>query len=110
MMIAWLGVMGRTSAERVHGVAAVAGPPASTLAISLRPLAIGLTSAADRSGALTRALFRWLLIVAAQFHLAIDALALQLFLQGAERLVDVVVADGDQHAVDLSMTEASSAG
>src|SRR3954468_16370494 len=39
-----------------------------------------------------------LLVVAAELHLAEDALALQLLLEGAERLIDVVVADENLHA------------
>jgi len=33
-----------------------------------------------------------------ELHLAVYAFALQLLLQGAKRLVDVIVADGNQHA------------
>jgi hypothetical protein len=36
--------------------------------------------------------------VSAELHLAEDALALQLLLEGAERLIDVVVADENLHA------------
>jgi hypothetical protein len=37
--------------------------------------------------------------MAAQLHLAEDALALELLLEGAKRLVDVVVADENLHRV-----------
>src|SRR3546814_16739245 len=57
--------------------------------VALHPLALELAGAADSGGTLTRALLARLLIVPAQLHLAIDALALQLLLERAQRLVDV---------------------
>src|SRR3546814_13159351 len=65
--------------------------------VALHPLALELAGAADSGGTLTRALLARLLIVPAQLHLAIDALALQLLLERAQRLVDVIVANDDLH-------------
>src|SRR3546814_5349587 len=65
--------------------------------VALHPLALELAGAADSGGTLTRALLARLLIVPAQLHLAIDALALQLLLESAQRLVDVIVANDDLH-------------
>src|SRR3546814_15486429 len=59
--------------------------------VALHPLALELAGAADSRGTLTRALLSRLLIVPAQLHLAIHALALQLLLERAQRLVDVLV-------------------
>jgi hypothetical protein len=56
-----------------------------------------LAGAADGGGALAGALLRRLLIVTAQLHLAVDALALQLLLERAQRLVDIIVANDDLH-------------
>ena len=43
--------------------------------------------------------------MAAELHLAEDALALQLLLQYPERLVDIVVTDENLHALFLSSLE-----
>src|SRR5206468_8117305 len=66
-------------------------------AFALGALALELAGAADRGGALTGALFRRLLVVTAQLHLAVDALALQLLLERAQRLLDIIVANDDLH-------------
>src|SRR5438270_7399080 len=68
-------------------------------AFALGALALELAGAADRGGALTRPLFRRLLVVTAQLHLAVDALALQLLLERAQRLLNIVVANDDLHKV-----------
>src|SRR3954467_5833295 len=68
-------------------------------AFALGALALELAGAADRCGALTRPLFRRLLVVTAQLHLAVDALALQLLLERAQRLLNIVVANDDLHKV-----------
>src|SRR3546814_8640535 len=52
-----------------------------------------------RLGALARLLLGRLLVVAAQLHLTEDTLALHLLLQGAQGLVDVVVANGNLHGL-----------
>ena len=67
------------------------------LAISLSPFPIGLPGAANSSRMLSRAPLRGLLVVPTKLHLAVHALALQLLLQRAERLIDVVVANDDLH-------------
>src|SRR5207253_8583272 len=66
-------------------------------AVALRPLALELARAPDRGGPLAGALLRRLLIVTAELHLAIDALALQLLLERPQRLVDIVIANDDLH-------------
>src|SRR5262252_8683781 len=67
-------------------------------ALTLRPLARELASAADRLRPLTCLLLRWLLVVPAKLHFAENALALHLLLQRLEGLVDIVVADENLHA------------
>src|SRR5262245_28556099 len=62
-------------------------------AFALGALALELAGAADRGGALAGALLARLLVVAAQLHLAVDALALQLLLERAQRLLDIIVAN-----------------
>src|SRR3546814_11726767 len=69
-------------------------------AVALHPLALELAGAADSGGTLTRALLARLLIVPAQLHLAIAALALQLLLERAQRLADVIVATAALHKPD----------
>src|SRR5207253_2797152 len=66
-------------------------------AFALGALALELAGAADRGGALAGTLFGRLLVVTAQLHLAVDALALQLLLERAQRLLDVIVANDDLH-------------
>src|SRR5205085_8173164 len=66
-------------------------------AFALGALALELAGAADRSGALAGALLRRLFVMTAQLHLAVDALALQLLLERAQRLLDVIVANDDLH-------------
>src|SRR6188768_4571995 len=66
-------------------------------AVALRALALELASAANRGSLLARALLARLLVVAAQLHLAVHAFALQLLLERAQGLLDVVVADDDLH-------------
>src|SRR6476620_9134370 len=68
-------------------------------AFALGALALELAGAADRGGAFTGALLARLLIVAAQLHLAVDALALQLLLERAQRLLYIIVANDDLHKI-----------
>jgi len=67
------------------------------LIVAFGPLAVCLASAAHGSGMLTCALLRGLLVVTAQLHFTIDAFALQLLLESAEGLIDIVVANDDLH-------------
>jgi hypothetical protein len=67
-------------------------------ALALEALARELAGAADRLGFLARFLFGGLLVVAAQLHLSEDALALHLFLERRDGLIDVVVTDENLHA------------
>src|SRR5690348_3840464 len=66
-------------------------------AFALGALALELAGPADRGGTLARPLLRRLLVMTAQLHLAVDALALQLLLQRAQRLLDIIVANDDLH-------------
>ena len=66
--------------------------------IALEPLALKLAGAADGSGLFTGALFRGLFEVTAQLHFAVHALALQLLLERAQGLVNIVVANENLHA------------
>src|SRR5262249_24735811 len=67
-------------------------------AFALGALARQLAGPADCLRPFPCLFLRWLFVVAAKFHLAEDALALHLFLERLEGLVDVVVADENLHA------------
>src|SRR5271154_7246421 len=67
-------------------------------ALALQFLARKLAGAADRLRLLPCLSFRWFFVMAAKLHLAENALALHLFLQRLEGLVDVVVANENLHA------------
>ncbi len=71
--------------------------PFTIRTVALHPLALHLAGAADSGGALARALFAGLLVVTAQLHFAIHALTLQLLLERAKGLVDIIVANDDLH-------------
>src|SRR6185437_1627251 len=66
--------------------------------LALHPLAQHLAIAAHGLGALARPPLRGLLIGAAQLHLAEHPFALQLLLEDAQSLIDVVVANENLHA------------
>jgi hypothetical protein len=66
-------------------------------ALALHFLARELAGAADSFRLLPRFLFRGFLVMAAELHLAEDALALHLLLQHLEGLVDIVVTDENLH-------------
>ena len=66
-------------------------------AVTFHALAIHLARATDSGSFFTRALFRRLFIMSAQFHFAVNAFALQLFLQRAQRLIDIIIANDDLH-------------
>ena len=61
----------------------------------LGPLARQFTGAAHRFGLFTGSAFRRLFKILPHFHFAEDAFALQFLLQGAERLIDVIVPNTD---------------
>src|SRR4029078_2033063 len=75
----------------------VASAARSLHPVALRALALELARPADRGRLFARALLARLLVVAAQLHLAVHALALQLLLERAQGLLDIVVADDDLH-------------
>jgi hypothetical protein len=66
-------------------------------AVAFHPLAFELAGTADRGGLFARALLARLLVVAAQLHIALDALTLQLILDRAQGLVNIVIANHDLH-------------
>src|SRR5580765_8042722 len=76
-------------------------------AFALGALALELAGAADRGGALAGPLFRRLFVMTAQLHLAVDALALQLLLERAQRLLDVIVANDDLHRKPVTILSGS---
>lgn len=61
--------------------------------VAVALLALHLAETADGLGLLTCLLLRRLFVVAAQLHLAEKSLALHLFLQNAQRLIDIVILD-----------------
>jgi hypothetical protein len=67
-------------------------------AVALHFLAGELAGTADSFRLLPRFLFRGFLVMAAELHLAEDALAQHLLLQHLEGLVDIVVTDENLHA------------
>jgi hypothetical protein len=64
---------------------------------ALQALAGQLAGTADGLGLFARLLFRRLFVVAAQFHLTEDSLALHLLLQGAQGLINIIIADENLH-------------
>ena len=72
-------------------------------AFALRPLARQLTRAAHGLSFLPGFLFRGLLKISPRFHFAEQALALHLLFQRAQRLLDIIVANGDLNNGQLSI-------
>src|SRR5262245_44275727 len=70
-----------------------------TLALHL--LARKLAGPADRFRLFPRLLLGWFFVMAAEFHLAEDALALHFLFERLQGLVDVVVANENLHACSL---------
>jgi hypothetical protein len=66
-------------------------------AVALGALALKLAGAANGSSLFASAHFRRLFKVTAQLHLAVHALTLQLLLERAKGLVDIVVANENLH-------------
>jgi hypothetical protein len=66
---------------------------ASNETFTLRLLTGKLTRPADRLSLLPRRHFRWLLVESSSLHLPKDPLALHLFLERSESLVDIVIAN-----------------
>jgi len=63
------------------------------VAFALHALARQLSGAADGLGPLPGLAFRRLFIASAELHFAENTLALHLFLESAQGLIDVIVAD-----------------
>jgi hypothetical protein len=76
-----------------------ARPAAESEAFALQALALNLAGAANGLSGLAGAALRRLLVMPAQLHLAEDAFALQLLLEGLEGLIDIVIPNDDLHAV-----------
>jgi hypothetical protein len=68
-------------------------------ALALELLAGELAGAANGLGLLTRLLLGGLLVMAAELHLAENTLALQLLLESAESLIDIIVANENLHVI-----------
>src|ERR1700677_3829868 len=73
--------------------------------LALQFFAGKLARAADRFRLLSDLFLGGLFVMAAELHLAEDALALHLFLQHLESLVDIVVTDENLHVVFSSSIE-----
>jgi hypothetical protein len=69
--------------------------------LTLHLLARELAGPADRFRLFPRFLFGWFFVMAAEFHLAENALALHLLLERLQGLVDIVVANENLHACSL---------
>jgi len=101
-----IGGSERSEAWRARGGASSRGPwdhPRlhRQQALALQFLARELAGAADGFRLLSDSLLGGLLVMAAELHLAEDALALHLLLQHFEGLVDIVVTDENLHAASL---------
>jgi hypothetical protein len=68
-------------------------------AFALQALTGQLAGAADGFRLLAGLLLGGLFVMAAELHLAENALALHLFLEGLERLIDVIVANDNLHEI-----------
>ena len=86
------------------------GPVALEQTFALRLLACELARTADRFGLLTGAFFGRFLEMLLELHFAEHAFALELFLQRAERLVDIVVTNTDLHVVGTTFLETELQG
>src|SRR5215831_16218070 len=71
--------------------------PAGSVALALHAFAQQFAITAHRFGLFPRPPLRGLLVTAAQLHLSKHPFALHFLLQGAERLIDIVVANEDLH-------------
>lgn len=72
------------------------------IALTLHALAHQLADPAGRFGSFTCATLGWLFVSATVLHFTEDAFALQLFLQDAKRLINIVVSYGYVHGKSLS--------
>ncbi len=72
-------------------------------AFALGPLACKLARPANSLSFLTRLLFRGLLKKCPRLHFAEQAFALHFLLQRAQRLLDIIVANGDLNNGELSI-------
>lgn len=70
---------------------------AANEAFTLCTLASELTGATNGFCLFASALFRWLFVVAAHLHFAEDTFALHLFLESAESLINIIIADEYLH-------------
>src|SRR6516165_8541363 len=86
-----------TSPSRARGSCRALHQRSPSVPFTLEPLAHRLAVPADRFGPFARSTLRRLLIGAAALHFAKRALTLHLFLQDADRRVDVIIANIDLH-------------
>ena len=66
-------------------------------AVAFLLFTLHLAGTADSGGLFAGALFRRLFKMTTQFHFAVHAFTLQLFLQRAEGLINIIVANHDLH-------------
>jgi len=71
------------------------------IALAFKPLAHEFANAAGRFGRFARPALRWLFISAAVFHFPKHAFTLQLLLQNPERLIHIIVSNGDVHVFHI---------
>ena len=67
------------------------------ITLALKALAHQLTNSAGRFCSFARAALRWLLIGPAIFHFPEHAFALKFLFQNPQRLIHIVVSNGDVH-------------
>ena len=70
---------------------------AGSVALALKAFAEQFAVAAHRFGPLARSSFRRFFITAAELHFPKYPFALHFFLQGSERLINIIVANEDLH-------------
>jgi hypothetical protein len=69
----------------------------SSVTLALQPLAQQLTVPPNRFGPFSRPPLRGFLVITAELHFSEYPFALHFFLQGSERLIDIIVANEDLH-------------
>ena len=68
--------------------------------VAFHPLAVHLAGTANGSSLFAGALFGRLFIMATKLHFAINAFTLQFFLERAERLINIIIANHDLHKTE----------
>jgi len=73
----------------------------SLIALALKPFAHEFTNSAGRFGSFARPALRWLFISPPVFHFAENAFTLKLLFQNPQRLIHIVVSNGDVHVFHI---------